>query len=1012
MKSIAVTKPDMGVLSRQRLPLSPFGALAQAFGEELLARAEQGEGRWSYVPLELLEEGEEPLPSSPPSRVELHVDLQLVLEALRREEGRTEQHRATERIVERLLRLQQERTPGPAVEKTVSQTVIRPLYGTGIIRQEFHQSLTQNLHVAAADSRGQVPTGALARQAEAFSRNLQLLREEGRPSRQEIPLPQGQAVVLPVAEQENSGMTGERVTSAPAADRRTSFMEEQLLPREELTLLEEAGREAKETQSQVFQREADRLGRLVERTVEEAVRAGAKEQTLRTEDRPAAMEQRPRGVTADRPKGHGTPEPLFRKDQRAAEALPTGAVPWQEAPTMLPADRPLSAYRPMELTHRTEEEGEKGRAEQPGASPPDRRSANGVEKKEDAVTSQSIAHTARDIRMSSRLRFGDVEHVEKSIAPLPLSGKEMGQAALVTGAAGTARTGSRPAGQDQTRPTADAVLPAYGPVELEHRSEGKTEEGKMDRSGSRQTAGKPHAERTGQTDRPHRQMEDRTKESTVVVSQTVQRQDNGPQTARDIRASALLMEQDKEAPAAGHMLPAYGPVELEHRSEGKPEEGKMDRSGSRQIAGKPRSEHTGQTDSPHRQMEDRTEETSAVVSQIAERREGPQTARDIRVSAPPVEPDEKVSTVNGMLPAYGPVELEHRWEQDTKPREGGQPRTEQAGPADRLHRQAEGWTEKSTAAVSPTVQRQDKGPQTARDIRVSAPPAGERETLQTADSMLPAYGPVELEHRSEGETEQREADRTDSRQTARSPEPGQKVTAAASDLLPESGKQQTTVPGFAAAGRTGSITARDIRTGGKTPQGAERTKASGWSLPPAGLILNRSGGGEGTTSITDLPLAAERKTEANQSHAGTPVLPVEPVPLTYGPVQGGTGGESQATSRSPDAPEQEESEYVRNLPDWAKNFLKNSWNESGSSGAMGVAREIAVLSQPEEQVQWTAPNYHPPEAAVVYREKEKSVQPPSKREFQISETELQRTADRVYRMIEERIRRERRRLGL
>ena len=508
MKSIAVTKPDMGVLSRQRLPLSPFGALAQAFGEELLARAEQGEGRWSYVPLELLEEGEEALPPSAPSRVELHVDLQLVLEALRREESRTEQHRATERIVERLLRLQQERTPGPAVEKTVSQTVIRPLYGTGIIRQEFHQSLTQNLHVAAADSRGQVPTGALARQAEAFSRNLQLLREEGRPSRQEIPLPQGQAVVLPVAEQENSGMTGERVTSAPAADRRTSFMEEQLLPREELTLLEEAGREAKETQSQVFQREADRLGRLVERTVEEAVRAGAKEQTLRTEDRPAAMEQRPRGVTADRPKGHGTPEPLFRKDQRAAEALPTGAVPWREAPTMLPADRPLSAYRPMELTHRTEEEGEKGRAEQPEPSPPDRRSANGVEKKEDAVTSQSIAHTARDIRMSSRLRFGDVEHVEKSTAPSSLSGKGIGQAALVTGAAGTARTGSRPAGQDQTRPTADAVLPAYGPVELEHRSEGKPEEGKMDRSGSRQTAGKPHAERTGQTDRPHRQMED------------------------------------------------------------------------------------------------------------------------------------------------------------------------------------------------------------------------------------------------------------------------------------------------------------------------------------------------------------------------------------------------------------------------------------------------------------------------------------------------------------------------
>ena len=35
MDSIAVTKPDMGVLSRERLPLSPFGVLAQAFAEEV-----------------------------------------------------------------------------------------------------------------------------------------------------------------------------------------------------------------------------------------------------------------------------------------------------------------------------------------------------------------------------------------------------------------------------------------------------------------------------------------------------------------------------------------------------------------------------------------------------------------------------------------------------------------------------------------------------------------------------------------------------------------------------------------------------------------------------------------------------------------------------------------------------------------------------------------------------------------------------------------------------------------
>ena len=79
MESIAVTKPGMGVLSQERLLLSPFGALAQAFSQEILDRARKEEGRWSYVPLDLLEEGEESqtAPAVPPV---IQVDLHLVLE--------------------------------------------------------------------------------------------------------------------------------------------------------------------------------------------------------------------------------------------------------------------------------------------------------------------------------------------------------------------------------------------------------------------------------------------------------------------------------------------------------------------------------------------------------------------------------------------------------------------------------------------------------------------------------------------------------------------------------------------------------------------------------------------------------------------------------------------------------------------------------------------------------------------------------------------------------------------
>ena len=48
MESIAVTKPGMGVLSQERLLLSPFGALAQAFSQEILDRARKEERTWHY----------------------------------------------------------------------------------------------------------------------------------------------------------------------------------------------------------------------------------------------------------------------------------------------------------------------------------------------------------------------------------------------------------------------------------------------------------------------------------------------------------------------------------------------------------------------------------------------------------------------------------------------------------------------------------------------------------------------------------------------------------------------------------------------------------------------------------------------------------------------------------------------------------------------------------------------------------------------------------------------------
>lgn len=111
----------------------------------------------------------------------------------------------------------------------------------------------------------------------------------------------------------------------------------------------------------------------------------------------------------------------------------------------------------------------------------------------------------------------------------------------------------------------------------------------------------------------------------------------------------------------------------------------------------------------------------------------------------------------------------------------------------------------------------------------------------------------------------------------------------------------------------------------------------------------------------------------------------------------------------PSPPAGDASEYEKSLPGWAQDFL----SKNAVSGGMTVGRPISAFQQPEsgEQVQWTAPGAIPRPANVVYREKEhRPVQ-----ELQIpamSDRELRRTADQVYRLIEERIRRECRRIGL
>ena len=185
MDSIAVTKPNMAVLSQKRLLLSPFGALAQAFAQELLAQAEQRQGAYPYVPLELLREGEEEAHPQWPAPV-LQVDLHLILQALREQKGTAEQIKSTQRIVERIIEREKQVKQRPARADHSSSERHEPPH------QAFYQIVNQNIHLTmtrqvesggekgAASLHTAVP-GQLGWQAAAFSRQLQTLAQQERP---------------------------------------------------------------------------------------------------------------------------------------------------------------------------------------------------------------------------------------------------------------------------------------------------------------------------------------------------------------------------------------------------------------------------------------------------------------------------------------------------------------------------------------------------------------------------------------------------------------------------------------------------------------------------------------------------------------------------------------------------------------------------------------------------------------------------------------------------------------
>ena len=915
MESIAVTKPDMGVLPRHRLALSPFGALAQTFAEELLARAERAEGRWPYVPLELLEEA--PPDAEPAPAPVYQVDLRLVLEALRREKGESEQRRAVERIVERVLTIRESR-PAPQRKEKAGEGRERPSH-TWNLNQNFYQLIRQDnrflngvRHPAVESGDVETPwqalPGDLGQQARALSRRLQRLRE-------------GETVLPPLSR-------GREEDGAAFQPRRL----ERMSPPEEV--------------------------RLLEQTAEQEHPAGQADGALQEAARKAV--------------------------ERAADILRTAAVK-PAPPAEDSAPNRSSGHREGHVSARRTEQ------QMPLTTARDIRTSG------PAVATEEQDTAARDIRTSNAAAASAEQDSAAAQKMVPAPGL----------ASDAMRAGEQP-GAPRTMPGPAGEELAYR-VE-EERGGGETGEGQTARPNtpSRQTSGREAEQsiaRRGQgreetsepvvSDAPVRQAERRT---ALTAARDIRTSSPGtasaePDTAaaqKVVPAPGLTSDAMRagEQPGAPHTMPVPAGEELayrmeeEHGGEG-PIEGRAARPGT-----PPRPE-TGREAEQSTARRGRGREEASVPAapeapvRQAERRTALTAARDIRTSGPAaVSAEQDTAAAQKRVPTPGLASDAMRaGEQTSAPHTMSVPVGEEL--AYRVEEEHGGKSPVEGRAARPgTPSRQMSG----REAERGTAHAGQARSIPGTAARLSGIGAS-----ASGAPRLAEVGAA-----AQHPHWGETVSGRDIRILPALRTAESTPP---AAGH--SALAAEAALPGEGAELAHR----------AGLEMGAQPGGESRAPSGRQPVRAPGGVFRAPSGASAG-RGAEPVELTYGPAA--PAAEPAGAPKQPPAVHAaEESEYVQSLPDWARRFLRESGGQGGQSH-IGTARDISALPRPaqgEETVRWTAPGYRPP-APITYREKNREAETRQAAAPRLSEWELQRAADKIYRIIEDRIRQERRRLGL
>lgn len=326
------------------------------------------------------------------------------------------------------------------------------------------------------------------------------------------------------------------------------------------------------------------------------------------------------------------------------------------------------------------------------------------------------------------------------------------------------------------------------------------------------------------------------------------------------------------------------------------------------------------------------------------------------------------------------------------------------------------------------------------------PPAKAGEVQGTAEART-----VKEEARQTAKSEAQRLIQGEAKQAVQEAVAAERSATQASPASPEAAQPQAQPAPMAQAPAQPVAATGGMQTGtplvyGPTPQGgAEETLQLPWhrDFQPLGQRTAQAlpqqmpaAGGQGMERVFR-PLGSVKSPgymtgfRPGQTQAAT--LPVtggsgqfQRQPLTYAasrpqaqPAMGSApkGGEKAAPAQAGYS----ESPYVQSLPGWARDFLRDSFEPTkqkqpaqpmpGSPAAQGQpgASPAGPSAQPASQMVWTAPGYTGATARMTHKKKPETQETPPLR---FSDAEIKRMASQVYTIIQDRLKRDQRRLGL